>query len=191
MNPTAQRPRWATISIVVLVVAAIVALGIWLAPIVTRGRVEGWVRGAGAWGPLVLLGVQVAQILVAPIPGIFVPVLAGILYGPVIGPLVTVAGTFLGSVMAYAIGRGAGRPLATRWVGAPALERAHALIGGKRWLALVPLFLVPFSPSDALCFVAGIIGLGPGPFALAVLFGRAPKDAALALAGAGLFRFGG
>jgi len=196
MNTGGPR-RGVTAGQVVLVaaaLAAIVAAGYWLAPYVSRERLESWVRAAGAWGPLVLLVFQVAQIVVAPFPGLFVPFLAGLFYGPWLGPAVAAGGTALGSVAAYALGRFAGRPLAARWVGEEPLDRAHRLIGGKRWLALVPLFLVPFSPSDALCIVAGLIGLDWRYFLLAVALGRVPKDAAIALAGAGLLRldsFGG
>jgi len=182
--PRRPRPGWGAALLLLLAAAAIVALGIALAPLVTRARVEGWVRGAGAWGPLVLFAVQTAQILIAPVPGVFVPLLAGALYGPVVGALVTVAGTLFGSTAAYWIGRGAGRPAAERWIGPAALDRAHALVGGKRWLALVPLFLFPFSPSDAICFAAGIVAVPWGPFTLAVILGRVPKDAALAVGAA-------
>jgi uncharacterized membrane protein YdjX (TVP38/TMEM64 family) len=192
MNAQASARRASVIRVAVLVAAAagLVALGLWIAPHVSRPQVEGWVRGAGRWGPLVLLGVQVLQILIAPIPGVFVPLLAGLLYGPVVGPLVTIAGTFVGSLVAYWIGRRAGRPVVSRWLGPAALEKAHSLLAGKRWVALVGLFLFPFSPADALCFVSGIIDLNVGTFLLAVLLGRVPKDAALALAGAGLLRLG-
>ena len=64
-------------------------------------------------------------------------------------------------------------------------------MGGRRWIALIPLFLLPFTPADALCFVAGMIGIRAKHFALAVLIGRIPKECALALAGAGLIRLGG
>ncbi|MGE5175268.1 MAG: TVP38/TMEM64 family protein [Hyphomicrobiales bacterium] len=178
------RPSAATIVLFLAVAAAIVALGYALAPHVSRARVESWVRAAGSWGPFVLLAVQAAQILIAPIPGVFVPLLAGALYGPVVGVAVTTVGTILGSTGAYWIGRGAGRPVAERWIGAPAVDRAHALLSGKRWLALVPLFLVPFSPSDAICFASGILAVPWGRFTLAVLLGRVPKDAALAIGAA-------
>lgn len=178
------RPGRVAALLLLVAVAAIVALGFWLAPLVTRARVEGWVRGAGSWGPFVLVAIQAAQILVAPIPGVFVPLLAGALYGPVVGALVTVAGSLIGSTAAYWIGRRAGRPVAERWIGAEAVEKAHALVSGKRWLALVPLFLFPFSPSDAICFAAGILAVPWGAFVLAVLLGRVPKDAALAIGAA-------
>ncbi len=171
--------------------AAIAAIVILAAPLLSRPRLEGLIRGGGAWGPLILLGLQIAQIVIAPIPGVFMPILAGILYGPVLGALIAVVGTVLGSAAAFAIGRRAGLPLLRRWMGERAVARAQALVGGRRWIALVPLFLLPFTPADAICFVSGMIGVRASRFALAVLLGRVPKDGALALAGAGLLRLGG
>ena len=151
---------------------------------------SGFIRGGGAWGPLLLLGLIVAQILIAPIPGFFMPILAGILYGPVLGVIVAVAGTLIGSAIAFAIGKRAGLPLLRRWLGEGTIAKAQALVGGRRWVALVPLFLLPFTPADAICFVAGMIGVRTRRFALAVVLGRVPKETALALAGAGLIRLG-
>jgi uncharacterized membrane protein YdjX (TVP38/TMEM64 family) len=170
---------------------AVLALGLWLAPLVTREKVEAVARAGGAWGPFVLLGVQAVQIVIAPIPGIFVPILAGFLYGPLLGTAVTAAGTLAGAGLAFTIGRRAGRPLVERWVGREKLAKARRLVSGRRWLALVPLFLFPFSPSDLLCFAAGVTGLATGPFLLAVALGRFPKDVAWCLVGAGLLHFGG
>ncbi|MGH7681701.1 MAG: TVP38/TMEM64 family protein [Candidatus Eiseniibacteriota bacterium] len=180
-----NRTRVVGVLLAAMIVAAVVFAAIALAPVLTRERIEGWVHGAGAWGPAVLLLLQVGQILIAPIPGVFVPILAGVLYGPIVGPAITVAGTCIGSAAAYWIGRGGGRPLAERLIGADGLERAGRLLGGKRWLALVPLFLIPLSPSDALCFAAGIVRMDWARFCAAVALGRVPKDSFLA-AGAAL-----
>jgi uncharacterized membrane protein YdjX (TVP38/TMEM64 family) len=188
--PAERRFPWIPAIAILAGMAAIAALVILAAPYFSRPRMEGLVRGGGAWGPLILLGLQIAQIIIAPIPGVFVPILAGILYGPVLGVLITVVGTMLGSAAAFAIGRRAGLPLLRRWVGERAVARAQALVGGRRWLALVPLFLMPFTPADAICFVSGMVGVRASRFAIAVLLGRVPKDAALALAGAGLLRLG-
>lgn len=182
------RPTLWTLLLAAVVLAVTIWVGYRIAPHVSRVRIEAWIHAAGPWGPLVLLAVQVLQIVVAPIPGALVPFLAGLMYGPWVGPIVAVVGTALGSVAAYAVGRYAGRPLAVRWVGAGALDRAHAMIGGKRWLALVPLFLFPLSPSDALCIAAGLIGMEWRHILVSVALGRLPKDALVALAGAGLIR---
>lgn len=178
-----KRPHWLAILVGVALVGGFVWAAVALAPHLSRERVEHWVRGAGLWGPLLLLAIQAGQILAAPIPGLFVPVLAGILYGPVVGPVITVVGTVLGSVAAYWIGR-SGRPLAERLVGEETLAKAQRLMRGRRWLALTGLFLFPFSPADALCFVAGIVAMDWSRFLLAVAVGRVPKDAAVAVAAA-------
>ena len=163
---------------------ALVEGSILLAPHIHRARIESWIRGAGVYGPLLLLAVQAGQIVAAPIPGLFVPVIAGLLYGPIVGPLVTSLGTILGSSAAYAIGHRGGRPLAERIAGKERLQRAQTRMSGRRWLVLIPLFLLPFSPADALCFVAGIIEMGWRRFMIAVLVGRIPKDALIAIAAA-------
>jgi uncharacterized membrane protein YdjX (TVP38/TMEM64 family) len=173
--------------------AVVVVLGFLIRPHVSAEKIEQWVRDAGPWGPVALLGVQAGQILAAPIPGVFVPVLAGVLYGALWGSVLTAIGTVIGSAAAFGIGRGLGRRVAERWIGRETLDQAQSLIRGKRWLALIPLFLFPFSPADALCFMAGIAGVGWGQFLSAVMLGRIPKDVVIAMSAAlgwGLFRHG-
>jgi uncharacterized membrane protein YdjX (TVP38/TMEM64 family) len=193
MSRAGSEPRFTWIHAIVIaaIVGALVWVGFAAAPYFSRERLEGLLRGAGNWGPLILIGLTIAQILVAPIPGVFMPILAGVLYGPVVGVMIAAVGTLLGSTAAYAIGSRAGMPLLKRWLGSETVARARALVGGRRWLALVPLFLLPFTPTDAICFICGMIGVRPSRFFLAVLLGRLPKDSALALAGAGLIRLGG
>ena len=181
---SAARRRWLWIVIAVVAAGALIEGSILLAPHIHRAKIEAWIRGAGIYGPLLLLAIQAGQILAAPIPGLFVPVIAGVLYGPIVGPLVTSVGTVLGSAGAYAIGHRGGRPLAERIAGKERLQNAQQRMGGKRWLVLIPLFLIPFSPADALCFVAGIIEMGWRRFLTAVLLGRIPKDALVAVAAA-------
>jgi uncharacterized membrane protein YdjX (TVP38/TMEM64 family) len=183
-NSSAARRRWLWIAIAVVALGALVEGSILLAPHIHRAKIESWIRGAGVYGPLLLLAVQAGQIVAAPIPGLFVPVIAGVLYGPIVGPLVTSLGTILGSAAAYAIGHRGGRPLAERIAGKERLQRAQTRMSGRGWLVLIPLFLLPFSPADALCFVAGIIEMGWRRFMTAVLLGRIPKDALIAVAAA-------
>lgn len=166
-------------------IGAVIGVAGWLLrPHISHEALKEWVRNAGAWGPVALLGVQAGQILAAPIPGVFVPLIAGVLYGALWGSVLTAIGTAIGSAAAFWIGRGAGRRIAERWIGAPALDQAQNAIRGKRWLALIPLFLFPFSPADALCFMSGIAGVGWPQFLLAVLFGRIPKDVVIAVSAA-------
>ena len=182
----ARRSHWWILGAVVLVVVlGTTAAAWWAAPFFTRAKIESWVHAAGLWGPLVLLGLQALQIVAAPIPGVFVPIMAGVLYGPIVGPLLTMGGTLVGSAGAYWIGRSAGHAVAERYIGAPAMARAHELLQGRRWIALALIFLIPFSPADALCFVSGTVGMRWDLFTAAVVLGRLPKDVLIA-AGAAL-----
>jgi uncharacterized membrane protein YdjX (TVP38/TMEM64 family) len=189
--PESRSSQVVRIAIFVLIVAGLTALILVYAPHLSRARVHEWAKGAGFWGPLLLVGIQAGQILLAPIPGVFVPVVAGILYGPVVGPLVTVVGTILGSAGAYWIGRTGGRHVTEKLLGRAAVAKAGSLLQGRRWIALIPIFLFPFSPADALCFVAGIVEMRWSRFMIAVAIGRVPKDALLAAAaGLGWKAFG-
>jgi len=189
--PESRASQLLRIAIFVVIVAGVTALILVFAPHLSRARVNAWAKGAGVWGPLLLIGIQMGQILVAPIPGVFVPVVAGILYGPIVGPLVTVVGTVLGSAGAFWIGRTGGRRVTEKLLGRAAVAKAGKLLHGRRWIALIPIFLFPFSPADALCFVAGIVEMTWSRFLIAVAIGRVPKDALLAAAaGLGWRAFG-
>lgn len=162
----------------------IAVLGWLLRPHISHEALKQWVHDAGAWGPVALMGIQAGQILAAPIPGVFVPLIAGVLYGPLWGSVLTAIGTAIGSTAAFGIGRRWGRPIAEKWIGAPALDQAQRAIRGRRWLALIPIFLFPFSPADALCFMSGIAGVTWPQFLVIVLFGRIPKDVVIAMGAA-------
>jgi len=180
--PESRSSQILRIAIFVAIVVGLSILILALAPHLSRARIHAWARAAGIWGPLLLLGIQAGQIIAAPIPGVFVPVVAGILYGPIVGPLATVGGTILGSAGAYWIGRTGGRHMTERLLGRAAVAKAGKLLEGRRWIALIPIFLVPFSPADALCFVAGIVEMNWSRFVIAVAIGRIPKDALIAAA---------
>jgi len=181
-SPGAPKRALLRATILFVVIGGVIGVVAYLLrPHITQEQLAGWVRGAGPWGPIALLGIQAGQILAAPIPGVFVPLVAGVLYGPLWGSVFTGIGTVIGSAAAFWIGRGAGRRVAVRWIGKDALEEAQNAIRGKRWLALIPLFLFPFSPADALCFVSGIVGVGWLQFLTIVALGRIPKDVAIAI----------
>src|SRR5262249_49142578 len=121
--PESRSSQILRIAIFVVIVAGLSALILVFAPHLSRARIHAWAKGAGVWGPLLLVGIQAGQIIAAPIPGVFVPVVAGILYGPVVGPLVTVVGTILGSTAAFWIGRTGGRRVTERLLGRDAVAK--------------------------------------------------------------------
>lgn len=124
-----------------------------------RDQVVVAVRAVGVWGPLVLIGLIVAQTVVAPIPGVVLNLVAGYLYGMGLGFLYSWLGLAAGSALAMGLARFAGRPVVERLVAHPALSRFDRLAqkGGLPFFLLA--FLIPGLPDDLLCFVAGLTRL--------------------------------
>jgi len=161
---TALWPLWLRIALIVGVLAVLAApLVLWWEEIslafANRERVVEEIRVAGAWGPLVLIGLSIGQTLVAPIPGQVINFVAGYLYGPWMGMVYSWLGLALGAGLAMLLARFAGRPLVERLVSARSLGQIDRLAAGKGLGFFFLFFLIPGLPDDLLCFVAGLTPL--------------------------------
>lgn len=126
----------------------------------------------GPLAPLVFFGLNVVQIVVAPIPGYPVQVLGGILFGLIPGSVVTVGGLVVGGTLAAGLGRWFGRPWLEKRLGAETLDQwgqaAHIDSFWTWWLILlIPLGDIPY-------FIAGLSRMRLSLFALAILTSRGP-----------------
>ena len=106
-------------TIAVLIVLAIVMALYWeqiLGFFQNPEHINDYVNSAGPWGPLVFIAVQFLQILVAPIPGQAVGVLAGALFGPWLGLVYSMAGAVLGFTTVFVLAKLLGRPFVEKFV---------------------------------------------------------------------------
>ncbi|MHB0857936.1 MAG: TVP38/TMEM64 family protein [Anaerolineae bacterium] len=140
----------------------------------TRAALERLVAGLGPWGPVAIIVAEVLQVLLAPVPGQIVGVVAGYFYGPVWGTLLSLAGLVLGSLLAIGLARRLGRPLVERLTGPDTLQRIDAHVDRHGPWALFLIFLLPFLPDDAACFVAGLTRLRVVDLVVLATLGRAP-----------------
>lgn len=123
-------------------------------------RFQEQVKRFGPWGPLVSIGLNVAQVLAAPVPGQIVGLANGYLYGIWLGTFYSMVGLALGRAMAMALGRWFGRPLVTRLVNPVQLARWDRIASHQGPAFFFLVFLLPFLPDDLVCF---LIGLSPLP----------------------------
>ena len=139
------------------------ALWYWREPVWTlfgdQARVREWVRGFGPWGPLVSMTLNVAQVLLAPVPGQVVGVANGYLYGVWLGTIYSMVGLLVGRAMAMVLARWFGRPLIERLVKPERLARWDRIIGRQGPLFLFLIFLFPLLPDDLVCFLIGLSSL--------------------------------
>ncbi|HEV2072436.1 MAG TPA: hypothetical protein VGR29_02230 [Thermomicrobiales bacterium] len=59
-------------------------------------RIREYLRGYGAWGPVVSIFLMTAQVIFAPIPASVVQLANGVVYGPLWGTLLNIAGQMAG-----------------------------------------------------------------------------------------------
>ena len=122
----------------------------------SQERIRDWMVGFGPWGPLVSIGLNTAQVLLAPVPGQFVGLANGYLYGPWRGTLYSMAGLLIGTSLAMGLGRWFGRPLVERLVKPEQVNRWDQIAAKQGPLFFFLVFLLPFLPDDIVCFVIGL-----------------------------------
>jgi len=82
-----------------------------------KERVNNFVISFGSYAPLVFIGLQILQVLLAPIPGEFTGFVGGYLFGIVPGLIYSTVGLSLGSLFAFLIARRLGMPFVRRFMG--------------------------------------------------------------------------
>ena len=110
-------------------------------------------------GPAAFLGfvfLQVAQVLVAPIPGEVTGLLGGFLYGRFLGIVLSTVGLTIGSYAAFVLSRIFGRPFVERFVSKFIIERFDYFLQRKGAFLAFFLFLIPGFPKDYFCYILGL-----------------------------------
>ncbi len=110
-------------------------------------------------GPLAFIGfilLQIAQVVLAPIPGEVTGLLGGYLYGPFLGVVLSTVGLTIGSYMAFALARTFGKPFVDRFVDKVTMARFDYLLHHKGAFLVFLLFLIPGFPKDYLCYILGL-----------------------------------
>lgn len=123
-------------------------------------RLRDWVLGFGVLAPLVFIGIY-AVATVAFLPGTPLSLLAGLVFGPVMGTLWIVVGATVGATLAFLIGRYAARGLVEGWTTKD--ERIRKLDEGvekQGWRMLLITRLVPLFPFNLQNYAYGLTKVG-------------------------------
>lgn len=141
---------------------------------------------AGILAPISFLFLNALQVVVTPVPGATVGLFAGYFFGFGYGTLLNVLGVLLGSLLAFTLARLFGKPLVDRFVGPKAAGVLNKVTVGKGLWGMALVFLLPFTPDDALCFMAGLTPITAARFAALIVLCRTPGILVANLTGAGL-----
>lgn len=136
----------------------------------TAGDVRTWLMGYGPWAPVMYVLFYAAQILIAPLPGNFLAVLAGYMFGFWNALWLSVLGLTIGASLAVWIGRRYGRPLLERFFPRTELVRWERKLRLRSPLVWFVFFLFPVP--DLVMYVAGLGTLKLRWLLPAILLGR-------------------
>ena len=132
-----------------------------------------YIESSGNWAVWVFILFQFLQVVILPIPST-VTVMAGVaLFGPLKCSIFSFIGIFIGSVLAFGIGRWLGYKVVSWIVGKEDLDKWLKRIKGKDYLILSIMFLLPLFPDDVLCFIAGLSSMTWGYFLVMIFVTRA------------------
>lgn len=147
---------------------------------------EEFIHSFGAAGPLVFIGIQVLQVIFAPVPGEATGFIGGYLFGAYHGFVYSSIGLTLGSLINFGIGRFLGRNVVRKIIPPKQMNRLDGLVRPRGVTAVFFLFLFPGFPKDYLCLFLGITDLNLRLFFFLAAFGRMPGTLALSIQGSSL-----
>ena len=130
------------------------------------------IESTGVWAPLIYIIFQFLQVVVLPLPGTLTVGAGVLMFGPLQTSLYSFVGIFIGSLVAFWIGRALGYRAAAWLVGADTLDKWLQKIKGKDKVVLSAMFLLPIFPDDVLCFVAGLSTMSWKFFIVLQVFAR-------------------
>lgn len=142
--------------LLVFVIAVIVSVKLsGLEAYLDKQRLQDWIQGYGAWGPLVYILVY----LFAPslfLPGLPITIAGGVLFGPLWGVLYTIVGATGGACLAFVIARYFGRDWVSRKIQGTRLGKLDGEVERQGWKIVAFTRLVPLFPFNLLNYAFGL-----------------------------------
>lgn len=148
-----------------------------------RHRLMDFINSFGALSVVVFIGLQILQVLFAPVPGEVTGFIGGYIYGFFLGTLYSTIGLTVGSWLAFALGRWLGLPFVEKVVSNDILNKYDYFMEHQGKLVSFILFLIPGFPKDALCYVIGLSHMKTATFLLVSTVGRLFGTAMLSMSG--------
>ncbi len=155
--------------------------------LIERERFSAYVASYGAAAPLVFMGIQILQVVFAPIPGEATGVIGGFLFGAFKGCFYSTIALTVGSWINFSVGRFLGKRWVRKIVPDHRLARFDHIIRHQGVLVVFILFLIPGFPKDYLCLVIGVSTMPMRVFLILAGIGRIPGTLMLSLQGALVF----
>jgi uncharacterized membrane protein YdjX (TVP38/TMEM64 family) len=146
-------------------------------------RVIGFINSYGPLSVVIFIGLQILQVLIAPIPGEISGFIGGYLYGPALGTLYSIIGLSIGSMLAFFLARLLGQPFVEKIASPAKIQKYDYFIEHKGIAVIFILFFIPGFPKDILSYIIGLSRLKASTFLIICATGRLTGTILLSLSG--------
>lgn len=138
-------------------------------------KLKSIITSYGRYGVFVFLILQVSQVVAFFIPGEFVQIAGGYVYGPFLGSIISVIGITFGSIIAYVVSKVLGIAFLYKILSKKRLTFFKKMLDLKNINSIVfILYLIPGIPKDILAYVCGISRMNLKNFIIYSTLGRLP-----------------
>jgi uncharacterized membrane protein YdjX (TVP38/TMEM64 family) len=149
----------------------------------SKNRLLQFIRENRTHAATIFIGLQIVQVVAAPLPGEVTGFVGGILFGPVWGVVYSTIGLTLGSWAAFMLARWLGRPIVEQLASRELIERYDYVMQHKGLLLAFLMFLIPGFPKDILCYILGLGHMRLRDFLIVSASGRLLGTVLLTLGG--------
>ena len=133
-----------------------------------------FVDSFGFWAWLILVLLVILEVVFAPVPSLILYVIAGLLFGTLLGGLLILIGNIIGAFIDFKIARVLGRNFVERRVKKEVKEKFDNFSKKYGGVSLFLLRLNPFTSSDLFSYLAGLTKMKTSKFLLATTLGLIP-----------------
>lgn len=158
------------------VLLCLLAWGLWASGFFTAIRtpegVRDYIERSSPYSHLVFFLLQLASVILAPIPSNITAAAGGVIFGTLPAFLLTAGAVTLGSALTFQLARLLGQSFVQSHVEKRYLEKYGEIIDRKRDSFLFLAFLFPFFPDDLLCIMAGLTDIPFRRFFLLTVLAR-------------------
>ncbi|GEM_PF-645567 len=137
-------------------------------------QIKDYVAGYGSLGPIVLILIHITQTIIFFLPGPFISIAGGYLFGWFWGLVYNIIGSTIGSMALFFIARRIGHNAFMKWMDCREYKHIEAAIKKRGLWAIFFGRLVPIFPNDVATIAAGVSPIKTRDFFIVSFIGYIP-----------------
>ena len=145
-------------------------------------ELDHFITNLGWVGPLVMIGLIAVEVIIAPLPGGWLALATGYIFGSLPGFIYAYSGNVLGAIVAFTLARYFGQPFLRKFVSDIKYEHYSQKLNRSSF-GLALLYAIPLFPIDVISLLLGVSGIPRRRFLLIMTLGFIPNMAIMNFVG--------